>query len=74
MKSLISKIKTIDIISVLIIVLGFLFLWLADAEDSINGYVSQLMIMCAAFYFSASARSAKKDETVQKLSENQPKE
>lgn len=71
MKALLNRIRTIDVISIMIIAVGFAFLWNSDASDVVKGQVQQLMVMVAAFYFSASLRSAKKDETIQELSKNQ---
>jgi hypothetical protein len=74
MKAILNRIKTIDVVSIMIIAIGFAFLWTAEAQEATNAQVASLMVMVTAFYFSASSRSAAKDKTIQKLSENQPKE
>lgn len=71
MKTIINRIKTIDIISIIIIVIGFLFLWLAEASEVINAHVTQLMVMVCAFYYAASSRSAAKDKIIQDMAKKE---
>lgn len=67
-----NKVTTQTILSIIIFIGGGLFLWKGGASDGINASIINLMMLCAGFWFGSSSGSAKKDELINTLANNQP--
>lgn len=67
-KEFICRINVQSILSFVVVLFGFAYIWFADNQDSKDA-VENFIIMVLAFYYGSSKGSAKKDEIIQQQQE-----